>query len=461
MCEIFKKINTPFPFWDFTYILQLEEYITPRYFNSALPRFLKRGFEKRGKLVVTTRAQIVLVTSVVLAVIIPQLLPLSSFGVFVFTYILSALLIPVWVGLANLITTPFIELMRKGVHKKARERLSQQKKLTIIAITGSFGKTSTKYLLYKLIQHTHKTQVIEGNQNTATGVAQWILGKKLRDDTTHLIVEMGAYKVGEIKTLCEIAPPDIAAITAIAPQHLDRFGSLAKIAHGKHEIFANSKTDALRVCSEDAAKELRINSLDEPTYTVTESSMKPQYRGKEMDLSNIPAVKEHPELLSNVSIALAIAEHLGVPHDFALDTLQKYKPHDRRKDIKKMFGFTVVDDSYNLNPVTASIALTWVSKYQKENGFERLVVITGGISEQGPKTVMANRTYGSQIAEHADKAILLDSIYRPYMEQGMDTDTTVTVRPNMDAAWKDLQENDDKEKTLVLFHPERNDLAYL
>lgn len=106
----------------------------------------------------------------------------------------------------------------------------------VVVITGSYGKTSVKELAYDLLRQKYEVVKTAGNYNTVVGIAK-TLRYEVTKNTKLLILEVGAYRVGEITYFCKILKPDIGVITGIARQHLERFGSWEKIIFAKTEMF--------------------------------------------------------------------------------------------------------------------------------------------------------------------------------------------------------------------------------
>ena len=155
--NLLKISNIIYPLSDFLYILQLEEYDTKRYFGSLKRFFWRRNLQKRGKLVYTKRIKITLLFALPFCLITPPLTP-------------------IWIGLLNFIFNPYFEYVKNNIQKNASNHFKKHNKNTkVIAIAGSYGKTTTKNYIYELVKYNFKTQMIPGNINTPTGIANWIL----------------------------------------------------------------------------------------------------------------------------------------------------------------------------------------------------------------------------------------------------------------------------------------------
>lgn len=383
-------LKTLFPIFDFLYILQLEEYETNRYFKRLKYFFWKRNLQKRGKLVWTKRVKITAAIALPLCIVIFPLAPL-------------------WVGLANWLLTPYFEKIKLNIQKQASEHFAKENKHTkVIAIAGSFGKTTTKNYIYDLVRFNYKTQMIPGNINTPTGIANWIL-QNFDPTSDLLIVEVDTYFVGEIKRSLAITPPDIAILTNIGDQHLERLGTKQNLREALNEVFEYAKPGAIKI----------------------------------------------KDKKSNLEYALEVARILNIPKDIIDDTVKKLSKPDRRGDVKIINNFEVIDESYNISEITAKNSIDNALKLAKTKD-KKLVVITAGIPELGEENEDANKNLGTYLIRKANKIILLRSIL--YKEVLNNSDKFI-LADNLNRAWKIL-ENFDPKKYLILLQPELNDLYY-
>lgn len=382
------------------YLLQLEEYDTLRYLNLLKRNFLRRNLEKRSKLEMTSRAKTTMALSIAI-----------SFIFFVPLLFFTFMLVPLHIALANIILTPVYELIKKRLQKKASIYFSNNFKGKVIAIAGSFGKTTTKNYIYELIRFNYKTQMIPGNINTPTGIAQWVL-RRLDKNAEILIVEMDTYYIGEIKKSCAITPPDIAILTNIGDQHLERFGKKSNLKIALEEIFDYAKKDAKMI------------------------------KGKK----------------SNLEYALEVAKVLNIPKDIVRDTIKKLKKPDRRGDMKILYGFTAIDESYNISFTTARYGLNNASVVAKKQQ-RKLIVITGGIPELGPENKHANYEYGNLLAKSNADVVLLQTVFYDELVRGLRKTPSYTAT-SMEQAWAVVKDKYDPNKYIVLMQPELSDSYY-
>jgi UDP-N-acetylmuramoyl-tripeptide--D-alanyl-D-alanine ligase len=224
-----------YPFADFLYLLQLEEYDTSRYFR-LLPRFYeRRNIQKRDSLVMTNRIRTTLLLSAPLSLIFPPLLP-------------------IFVGLANALLQPFFQIPHWIIRQKASTYFKSNGNNTqVIAIAGSFGKTTTRQYIYELLRYHYRVQTTPGNVNTPTGIASWILDSFKRS-TEILIIEVDPYFKGEIAQSLRILPPDVSVLTNVGDQHLERFKSQSELSEALHEVFDFAKKGALHIHGTDDNK---------------------------------------------------------------------------------------------------------------------------------------------------------------------------------------------------------------
>ncbi len=237
--SLLKIFNTIFPFRDFLYILQQEEYSNRRFFV-WLPRFfLRRNIEKREHIKFTQRAKVTLALTV-LIFILDAWYSLSHSPL---TLVFVFLLVPLYMMIANLLVTPIYDYIKSGIRQKARNAFEARAKspngrTRVIAITGSYGKTTVKNFMYEMLKYNYKVQMVPGNINSTMGISRWITDYFLEGNDI-LIVEMDAFEKGRIAKSCQILPPDIAIVTNVGDQHIERFGTVDNLRDALGEVFEN------------------------------------------------------------------------------------------------------------------------------------------------------------------------------------------------------------------------------
>lgn len=452
-----KIFNLVFPFSDFLYILQQEEYSTKRYWK-WLPRFFwRRNFQARSRLKYTKRA---ITTLLVILIIWMASLAL---GLVVFHFqilpaliivVLWLLLIPIFAPLVNALLNPAYALLKTLVIRKAAAKIKQQKNLRIMAIAGSFGKTTTKNFIYQLVRYNYMTQMIPGNINTTLGIAMWI-NNNLRPETELLVAEMDAYEAGEIARSCFIAPPDIAIITAIGDQHLERFGNKEKLAQALKEIFLRAKPDAKLLCRPETAPALnfRPNSRQE-MINVDVNALSVLGNLKEFVLNRFSTSNR-----LNLSFAIKTAELLNVPRKFIVDTSQKLEIPERRQKITEFYGYECVDDSYNISFTTAQAGIDFAQELARRRK-KKLLVVSAGIPELAPADRNKNEVLGRLLAGKADYVVVLKSIFANDIIRGIADSSRYAIFKNLKIFLNEANQKFPPSEWVLLLQPELTDLYY-
>jgi UDP-N-acetylmuramoyl-tripeptide--D-alanyl-D-alanine ligase len=153
--------------------------------------------------------------------------------------------------LANLLLTPVEKLIQRYYLGEAGRKIRRIHPM-VVGITGSYGKTSTKDFLAHILEDFKPVLATPKSYNTLLGVSRVINGS-LKPEHAIFLVEMGAYIPGEIERICKLVHPDIGTITAIGPQHLERFGSLEYVARAKFELIRALPASGVAVFSADDA----------------------------------------------------------------------------------------------------------------------------------------------------------------------------------------------------------------
>jgi UDP-N-acetylmuramoyl-tripeptide--D-alanyl-D-alanine ligase len=420
------------------YLLQLEEYEIIRYVKQVYPRLFRRNFQKRGKLEYTTRIKITYAT-IVLSLLFLTFISLVYSPILFLLYILSLpLLIPIIVGIVSFCVSPvFYVITQKTIYRTYAYFKKNYSNTKIIAVTGSYGKTTTKYLLKSLLEHTYTTEIIPDNINTAHGIANFVLSKKITGNPKYLIVEMGAYRTGDIKKMAQMLPPDIAIITVLGDQHLERFGSFENLVKAKNEIFQHSKKNALKYATDEVCTVLQLHNL--PTN----------------DIISVPASNNSQ---SNIKLATKIVQDAGVQNSFIEDTLQAFKPPHRRNEIIERAGVTIIDNSYNISPQTAEKMLIEAHRIAQEMK-KKLVVMTAGISEQGTQNDIVNQNLGAFLNVYANRVILHPSIYMPSILKKLTI--AYEIQETRVGVFERVSDYVDGTSELLLQFPGHTDLSYI
>lgn len=432
---LFHMFKIIFPFSDFIYILQLEEYETHRYFGWLSRFYFRRGIQIRDHLRLTARAQIIYVVSVILFIILLVTTALSETPGFfrVVACLLNVISIPIHVLVANIFTSWYFAHHKSLIRKRAREKVAQHIGLKIIVIAGSYGKTTVKNYTYQLLKYAYQTQMIPGNINTSAGIADWIL-QNLKPSTQVLIVEADTYGRGQISDIVRMTPPDIAVLTSIGDQHLVRFRNTEELTMALNEVF------------ESASASVAIRSL-EPRIDLSKLS----------SASWVEDRNRTPDEI-NISLAIKIASMFGISESHIQEELLTLKKPDRRLKSSSIFGFQGLDDSYNISFTTACRGLE-LAHSEAHSRKLKLLVITAGIPELSKELKLKNRELGELLAKKADFVIILNSMFSNDLKSGIKNDLQYKIVKNLAESQKVIS-TWNQDEWFILLQPELTDLYY-
>ena len=433
-----KFLNLFFPLWDFLYILQLEEYELKRYWWQVQRRLFKRGFQKRATLKYTGRIKVTI--ALLVTMLTAVILELLQMQMYVYTAVVVATLpltIPYLIGFVSKLIGQVVTLQKNRQLRAATTYFKRNYPNTkVIAITGSFGKTTTKYMLQHVLQYDHNVAIIPNNINTGIGVAHHILANKVPTKTEWLIVEMGAYRQGDIAQTATVVVPDLAILTILGDQHLCRFGSHANLVAGKSEIFTTNK---------------------QTTCYVTTSSLG-LIKEQRIATNQLVAVEVFKNQKSTAYLVKQLALDLGVSEESIDTSIANFAPPDRRNNIIERQGVTIIDNSYNISPMVAEAMLQEAAETAQTQS-KKLVVMTGGIGEQGVAGPAANKQLGKLISKYAKRAILHPSIYIKAAESSL-TVPFVYIPMGLDVSEKPADWLDGRTE-ILLWLTDHGDEAYL
>ena len=275
----------------------------------------------------------------------------------------------------------------------------------VVAITGSYGKTSTKGYVAHILGKAHQTVASPASFNNMMGLSRTI-NEHLVIGTSVFVAEMGMNQEGRIRELCELFNPDIAAITVIGEAHMERLGSQEAIFRAKAEITEKAKTVVLPVDQPELVA-LIEKCRREGKTVITVSG-----QGNNADVMLDPdrglvtyGADSTPTPMAvppfghgvNVAVALGIAYAVKVPQDEALARLADLPVAAHRAEVQKMpDGVWIIDDTYNSNPVGAARAIDDAAALAKERGGP-LVVVTPGMVELGPVQFQRNSELAQRV----------------------------------------------------------------
>jgi UDP-N-acetylmuramoyl-tripeptide--D-alanyl-D-alanine ligase len=405
--------------------------------SAAAAQFTWRWTSPKRPLVMTARMRRLLIAGGFLAVLLAAGLAL---GIVALHPVVSTILVLIAAGLvtgmseillvaANVVTKPAEARIRRHYLGLAAERLREVDPI-VVAVVGSFGKTSTKHILAQLLQPSVNTLPTRKSFNTLMGVTR-VINEDLTPDNKVFVVEMDAYAQGEIAAMSDLVHPRIAIITAIGPQHMERFGTMGRIADAMYEVIASLPPEgttilytgdesgtsvAQRAHAEqrsviryalDTDGETADADIVASSIRITEHGSTFRWRWEAEGLDRevtIPLLGRHQ--VANVSAALAAVLTLGYSIDDAIAAAATLEQVEHRLEVMTTASpLTVIDDSYNANPVGVHNGLEVLAAMSGAHKF----LITPGLVELGSVEDAENRRYGEHAAKVCDHVIVMSA----------------------------------------------------
>ena len=264
---------------------------------------------------------------------------------------------------------------------------------TVVAITGSSGKTTTKELTASVLGERFKTFKTPLNHNNEVGLCQTIF--EMDDDTEVLILEMGMRGLGEIELLSKYAEPDITIIANVGTAHIGRLGSRENIARAKCEIVKHQRgsvfiahdDDLIKKTVEFNGKKIYYSIRDVKIMEKTAEYSKFEYKGSIYEL-NTGGDYNIENSLASINAGLA----LNMTYNEIKEGLKKYKPIEKRWECVQAGGFRIINDSYNANPESMKAFIDTIAEHYKN-----YTIILGDMGELGDKENEYHRELGEYI----------------------------------------------------------------
>ncbi len=281
---------------------------------------------------------------------------------------------------------------------------------TLIGVTGSMGKTTTKEFAAQVLQTEYSVYRSPGNYNNLFGLPLALFGLSPDD---HLgIFEMGMSAPGEIAEMCRIARPSIGVITNVAPVHLEHFASIEEIARAKGELAEGLQSDGLLVYNTDdplvreiarrfsgrkvsvgLAEGADVHAGGIEIAGLQETRFRLSAAGRTCRAS-IPMAGGH--YVVNALPAVALGVHYRIDLEQIVESLRHLRQtHMRGQIVQFKEGFTVIDDSYNSNPQALTRMIATVAAIPK---FARRILVAGEMLELGPESPALHYACGADAA---------------------------------------------------------------
>lgn len=419
---------------DLLYILQLENYDLQRFEKWWRKHQNNLPLLSREKFVWTAKAKLLYFTA----------LPLQTI---IHPYRAIAAAVSFWKPLELLLKTVIIAL--------AKIKLKTMANLTVIGIAGSFGKTSTKEILYQILSSKFKVLKTPESYNTPLGISRVVL-TKLKSHHQILIVEMGAYSPNDIKLLCDISKPKVGILTAIGKQHLQRFRSLNNIKKTKTELLNSLPANGIGIVNisqkptQEAllkygktksklvlfvSRKINVHKQLRQRTLLSLRATKIRHNGLNALLysdrgdANISRNIFHENIerlvmetnllgrqnLDNISLAAITALLLRMKPGEIESAIKNLSPIPHR--LSSMVGAhktIILDNSYSSNPASYPNSFEVLSKFKNS----RKIVVTPGMVELDRDQFAENKKMGAAIAKVADFLIIVGNTNKKALSEG-------------------------------------------
>jgi len=290
---------------------------------------------------------------------------------------------------------------------------------TVIAITGSAGKTTTKESAARLLSAKYRVLKSEGNLNNHYGLPLQLL--RLEPEHQLAVVELGMNHAGEIRALAALCEPNVGVVTCVAPVHLGFFNSVADIARTKYELIQslpaagtavlNADDEYVSQFGRDFSGRVITFGVNRPADVRGEAIREMGPDGSEFDVV-AGAVRAHARLsligrhnIYNALGAIAVALFGGLNLEEATSGVALLTPSDKRGQVLTVGGATVINDTYNSNPRALDYVVDALAGMAVRDGGRRIVV-AGEMLELGPTTDDLHRRSGAHMADKKIDVVL-------------------------------------------------------
>lgn len=359
-------------------------------------------------------------------------------------------------------------LLKKVYIRRATFKMIGYPNLLVIGITGSFGKTTTKEYLAHILSSKYQVARTPLHVNTEIGVAKYILGTDF-DGLDVFVVEMGAYRIGEIKQICDIVRPKIGVLLAINEQHLSLFGSIENTQKAKYELLLSLPANGLAIVNSDnkycrellntincevktfgMESEFNPSLLIEDVFKEDKDKMSLTFRGKynnENFKINTSAIASYN--ITNIAPCVIIARHFGMSWESINERTRSLALAPAGVKTFLHDKCIVIDDSYNSNPAGFKAALDFLCEFPSS---KKRIVVTRGMLELGDKSDELHEIVGGEVAFSADQLVIISPDYTVPLSRGVGSkyQTEIILKYQVEALFEFLESAKKKDCVILL-----------
>ncbi len=346
------------------------------------------------------------------------------------------------------ITSPIESFVKEFYINKARKILAGMPFLIKVGITGSFGKTSSKNIMQEIMSEKFYSLMTPASYNTPMGITKTIRFE-LKSIHEVFLCEMGADKVGEIDYLTKFVKPKYGVVTSIGPQHLNTFKTLDNIINEKMKMIENLPADGVGILNKDNEyiREYEVKNTckivwyaidrkdvdyyaDNITYTpqgsvfdVVAENTTHQFTTKLLGKHNI----------ANILASIALGRELNVSWEELIAAVKRVNYVEHRLEVKKINGYTFIDNAFNSNPVGSAMSLEVLNMMPNKR-----FIVTPGMIDLAERQYSDNFDFGANMKHKTDYVVLVGEkqtkpIYEGLLSTGFNMDNVRVVKTVKDA----------------------------
>ncbi|MCR4615926.1 MAG: UDP-N-acetylmuramoyl-tripeptide--D-alanyl-D-alanine ligase [Clostridiales bacterium] len=426
-------------------------------------------------LVITARVKRMLVSACLLYAVVSviALLFLLKEGTLVnvriltIIYFILHIISPFGVLIANFVNKPIEKAINQHYINDAKRILAQCDRLTVIGVTGSYGKTSVKFYLNTLLRAKYNVLVTPESYNTPMGVVKTVRGS-LKSTHDIFVCEMGAKNVGDIKELCDIVHPVHGVITSVGPQHLESFRTLDNVIKTKFELADSLPGEGMLFLNgDDENIKTQLDRRANVTYGLGENN---DYSAFDLSVSekgtsfSVKAPDGETETFTtkligrhnviNILGAIAVSNKMGISLHDLKPQVRKLENVPHRLQLIDRGETLIIDDAYNSNPNGSRVALETLALF---NG--KKILVTPGMIELGDKEDEYNREFGRNASAVCDYVVLVGEKQTKSIHAGLKDrdypDDKIYVARDLNDALAKVRALQYEEKKIILLE---NDL---
>ena len=328
--------------------------------------------------------------------------------------------------------TPVEKSINRRYYNDAARILRSMPDLKIVGVTGSYGKTSTKHYLERILSEEFDVLMTPGSYNTPMGVIRTVR-EMMKPYNEIFICEMGAKQVGDVKEICDLVHPQIGIVTAVGPMHLESFKSIENVQRTKFELVDALPSDGLAVVNNDfeycanrpvenvECERYAVSNPAGAQFTATDIVYTPM--GTEFTVNGPDGLEMRLKTklvgecnISNLLAAVIVALHLGMKEQSIRNAVAQIEQVEHRLNMKRTpGGVTIIDDAFNSNPSGSRMAVDVLSKFTTG----KRIIVTPGMIELGDKQFELNKELGEHIGRNVDVAIVVGEYNRKALTEGI------------------------------------------